>query len=88
MREPQGWGLGTFKVESYRGTLMVGGCRVGGERCGTLLSLKLTEVPLLLGDVPLSAFVSVGSALEVPGGQRGRGPRASSPLAPRTATCE
>ena len=26
--------------------------------------LKLTEVPLLLGDVPLSTFVSVGSVLK------------------------
>ena len=42
-------------------------CRVvhtsGPLTTNTPLLLKLTEVPLLLSDVPLSTFVSVGSAL-------------------------
>ena len=51
------------KVEGPR---PVTGCRdkrVASFR-GSQLLLKYTEVPLLLWDVPLSTFVSVGSALE------------------------
>ena len=38
--------------------------RCGAPRYPLSLLLTLTEVPLLLCDVPLSTFVSVGSALQ------------------------